>query len=152
MLHIPTPNSTIQLDDKASIVCEFGKRIIIQTEDTPKPQNKKPRPSWTAIGNGMETRHFKSYPYEETLLKLTANEAKLFSLILQGYNSNTGYSVVDTAAFSPSEKNKLSLGYKALKQRDLVKRTKQKTYLINPTAKIHLNLFDELLAVWEATT
>ena len=100
----------------------------------------------------METRHFKSYPYEETLLKLTANEAKLFGLILQGYNSNTGYSVVDLSSCTPSEKSELSRGYKALKQRDLVKRVKQKTYLINPTAKIHLNLFDELLAVWEATT
>ena len=152
MLHIPQPYSTLQLDDKANIVCEMGKQLIITTEDLFKTKNKKPRPSWVAIGNGMENRHFKSYPYEETLLKLTANEAKLFGLILQGYNSNTGYSVVDTAAFSPSEKNKLSLGYKGLRQRDLVKRTKQKTYLINPTAKIHLNLFDELLAVWEATT
>ena len=152
MLHIPTPNSTIQLDDKASIVCEMGKQLIITTEDLLKTKNKKPRPSWTAIGTGMESRYFKSYPYEETLLKLTANEAKLFGLILQGYNSNTGYSVVDLSSCTPSEKSELSRGYKALKQRDLVKRTKQKTYLINPTAKIHLNLFDELLAVWEATT
>ena len=152
MLHIPTPNSTIQLDDKTSIVCEFGKQLIITTEDLFKTKNKKPRPSWVAIGNGMETRHFKSYPYEETLLKLTANEAKLFGLILQGYNSNTGYSVVDLSSCTPSEKSELSRGYKALKQRDLVKRVKQKTYLIIPTAKIHLNLFDELLAVWEATT
>ena len=152
MLHIPTPNSTIQLDDKANIVCEMGKQLIITTEDLLKTKNKKPRPSWTAIGTGMESRYFKSYPYEETLLKLTANEAKLFGLILQGYNSNTGYSVVDLSSCTPSEKSELSRGYKALKQRDLVKRTKQKTYLINPTAKIHLNLFDELLAVWEATT
>ena len=152
MLHIPTPNSTIQLDDKANIVCEMGKQLIITTEDPLKTKNKKPRPSWTAIGTGMESRYFKSYPYEETLLKLTANEAKLFGLILQGYNSNTGYSVVDLSSCTPSEKSELSRGYKSLKQRDLVKRTKQKTYLINPTAKIHLNLFDELLAVWEATT
>ena len=152
MLHIPTPNSTIQLDDKASIVCEFGKQLIITTEDLSKTKNKKPRPSWTAIGNGMETRHFKSYPYEEALMQFTANEDKMYRLILKNYDYTTGYSVVDTATFSPSEKNKLSLGYKALKQRDLVKRVKQKTYLINPTAKIHLNLFDELLAVWEATT
>ena len=151
MLHIPHPYSTLQLDDKANIVCEVGKQLVITTEDVSKTKNKKPRPSWTAIGTGMESRYFKSYPYEETLLKLTANEAKLFGLILQGYNSNTGYSVVDTSTFSPSEKNKLSLGYKGLRHRDLVKRTKQKTYLINPTAKIHLNLFDDLLAVWEVT-
>ena len=152
MLHIPTPNSTIQLDDKASIVCEFGKQLIITTEDLSKTKNKKPRPSWTAIGNGMETRHFKSYPYEEALMQFTANENKMYRLILKNYDYTTGYSVVDLSSCTPSEKSELSRGYKALKQRDLVKRVKQKTYLINPTAKIHLNLFDELLAVWEATT
>lgn len=151
MLHIPFLNTVLQLDDKASIVCEMGKKLVITTEDSPAPQSKKPRPSWTTIGNGMQTRHFKSYPYEETLLKLTANEARMFGLILQNFDSSTGYSVVDLTSCTPAEKSKLSLGYKALKQRDLVKRTKQKTYLINPTAKIHLSLFDELFAVWNAT-
>ena len=151
MLHNPFLNTILQLDDKASIVCEMGKKLVITTEDSPTPQSKKPRPSWTAIGNGMQTRHFKSYPYEETLLKLTANEARMFGLILQCYNTNTGYAVLDMSTFTHAEKNKLSLGYKALKQRELVKRTKPCTYLINPTAKIHLSLFSELFEVWNTT-
>lgn len=151
MIHIPFVNTILQLDEKASIVCEMGKKLVITTEDSPTPPSKKPRPPWSAIGNGMQTRHFKSYPYEETLLKLTANEARMFGLILQRYNTNTGYAVLDMSTFTHAEKNKLSLGYKALKQRELVKRTRQCTYLINPTAKIHLSLFDELFEVWNTT-
>lgn len=151
MIHVPQILSTVELEDKAHIVCEYGKKLTITAEDDIKSKPKKPRPAWTAIGTGMTTRHYTSFPYEETLLKLTANEAKMYSLILKAYDRNTGYSIVDLSGFSQSEKNKLSLGYKALKARELVKRVKQKTYLINPTAKIHLSLFDELIAVWENT-
>ena len=136
----------IYLDSSANINCSENERLVITTE--PIKAARKPRPSYSTIGNGMKTRYFESYPYEETLLELNSNESKLYKLILRGYERNTGYSYVDTSGLSASDKSKLSLGYKGLKQKGLVKRVKQKTYLINPTAKIHLQLFDELWEVW----
>lgn len=148
MLIIPTKNTILNLDDKANIVCEVGQRLVLTTEDTPKKQHKPPRPSWKPIGDGVENKHFKSYPYEETLLQLTSNEAALYSLILKGYIHNTGYSYVDLSTYTPSQKTEFSKGYKKLKERNLVKRVKKNTYLINPCAKIHLSLFDDLFEVW----
>ena len=98
----------------------------------------------------MSNRNFPSYPYEKTLLELSANEIKLYSLILDAYDLNTGYPIIDTSKVSKSDKVKLSLGYKQLKERGLVKRVKQRTYLINPTAKIHLSLLDDSYTVWNS--
>lgn len=151
MLHIPALNTTIELDDKANIVCAIDEELVVTSRKVKKNLAKKPRPSWTSIGDGMQTRHFKSYPYEQTLLKLNANEAKFFSLTLKNYNSRTGYAIIDLSECTPSEKSKHSLGYKGLKQRELIKRVRPQTYLINPTAKIHLSLFDELWQVWNNT-
>lgn len=109
----------------------------------PKYNKKKVKPvpqgvSYIGVG----------YPYEKVLLDLTANETRLYKLILEAYNYKTGYSFVDTSNESQSVKTELSKGYKGLKSKGLVKRVKQQTYLINPCAKIHLELFDELYTVW----
>lgn len=132
------------LGNNVNFVCSNDEEIIIST----KIKHKKPRPSYTTIGNGMKTRHFQSFPYENVLLGLTANETRLYKLILEAYNYKTGYSFVDTSGETQSVKTELSKGYKGLKSKGLVKRVKQQTYLINPCAKIHLELFDELYAVW----
>lgn len=138
----------IYLNSTANINCKPDEQLIITAQKV-KP-SRKPRPPYTTIGNGMNNRNFPSYPYEKTLLELSANEIKLYSLILDAYDLNTGYSIIDTSKVSKSDKVKLSLGYKQLKERGLVKRVKQRTYLINPTAKIHLNLFDELYETWNS--
>ena len=132
------------LGNNVNFVCSNDEEIVIST----KIKHKKPRPSYTTIGNGMKTRHFQSFPYENVLLGLTANETRLYKLILEAYNYKTGYSFVDTSNETQSVKTELSKGYKGLKSKGLVKRVKQQTYLINPCAKIHLELFDELYAVW----
>lgn len=96
------------------------------------------------IGSG-----YKSYPYEMTLLDLSSNEAKMFKLIRQAYDNATGLSVVDLSNHTPSQRNKLSNGYKALKSRQLVKRVKQKVYMINPQAVVNLPLCSELYEQWK---
>lgn len=131
------------LGNNVNFVCSNDEEIIIST----KIKHKKPRPSYTTIGNGMKTRHFQSFPYEKVLLDLTANEARMYKLILDAYDYKTGYSFVDVGS-EKSVKTELSKGYKCLKSKCLVKRVKQQTYLINPCAKIHLELFDELYTVW----
>ena len=131
------------LGNNVNFVCSNDEEITIST----KIKHKKPRPSYTTIGNGMKTRHFQSFPYEKVLLDLTANEVRMYKLILDAYDYKTGYSFVDVGS-EKSVKTELSKGYKGLKSKCLVKRVKQQTYLINPCAKIHLELFDELYTVW----
>lgn len=97
----------------------------------------------------INTRKFKSYPYEMTLLDLNSNESKMFTLIRQAYSTATGLSIVDLSTHTPSQKTELSKGYKALEQRELVKRVKPKIYMINPLAIVNLNLFDELYEQWQ---
>lgn len=150
MLHIPQRNvTTVVSGDQTTIACAIGDELVITTREKAKAQRRQPRPSWLAIGTGMETRKFKSYPYEMTLLDLNSNESKMFTLIRQAYNTDTGLSIVDLSSHTPSEKNHLSKGYKALEQRELVKRVKPKVYMINPLAIVNLSLFDELYEQWQ---
>lgn len=150
MLHIPQRNvTTVVSGDQTTIACAIGDELVITTREKAKAQRRQPRPSWLAIGTGMETRKFKSYPYEMTLLDLNSNESKMFTLIRQAYNTDTGLSIVDLSSHTPSQKNELSRGFKALEQRELVKRVKPKVYMINPLAIVNLSLFDELYEQWQ---
>lgn len=88
------------------------------------------------------------YPYEKVLLDLTSNEIRMYKLILDAYDYKTGYSFVDVSGQPQSVKTELSKGYKGLLAKGLVKRVRQQLYLINPSAKIHLELFDDLYDVW----
>lgn len=134
----------ISLGNSANFVCSDEEEIVIST----KRKHKAPRPSYSTIGNGMKTRHFQSYPYEKVLLDLTSNEIRMYKLILDAYDYKTGYSFVDVSEQPQSVKTELSKGYKGLLAKGLVKRVRQQLYLINPSAKIHLELFDELYDVW----
>ena len=150
MLHIPQRNvTTVVLGDQTTIACAIGDELVITTREKDKAQKKQPRPSWIAIGTGMNNRHFTSYPYIQTLLTLTSNEQKMFALIQGAYNRDTGLSFIDLSQYTPSQKTELSKGYKALEKRELVKRIEPKLYMINPLAVIHLTLFDELYEQWQ---
>ena len=98
----------------------------------------------------MPTNTFTNYPYEMTLLDLNSNEATMYRLIRQAYDPRTGLSVVDLSNHTPSQKTELSKGFKALEQRELVKRAKPKVYMINPQAIVNLDLYDELQTLWDS--
>jgi len=150
MLYVPQRNvTTIVSGDQATIACPVGEELVITTRDKDTSEKRQPRPSWLAIGTGMETRKFKSYPYEMTLLDLSSNESKMFKLIRQAYDHATGLSVVELSTYTASQRTEFSKGYKALESRQLVKRVRQKVYMINPLAIVHLKLFDELYEQWE---
>ena len=125
--------------------------LNIHILDERKSKRRAIVPSWTATGDGLKNREFQSYPYEQTLIDLIADERRLFKLILDNYDYKTGYSTVDLSKSSRAEKVACSLGYKGLKKRELVKRVRQKTYLINPCAKIHFTFFEQLYEVWNNT-
>ena len=98
----------------------------------------------------MTTKTFTNYPYEMTLLELTSDEASMYRLIRQSYDPRTGLSLVDLSSYTPSEKNHYSKGFKGLEKRLLVKRVKQKTYIINPQAIVNLDKYDELQTLWDS--
>jgi len=103
-----------------------------------------------SIGKSMFGK-YAGYPYEETLISLNANEAKVYKWLLDSYEYKTGLSTLNTQAMNPSDKVTLTRGYTGLRNRNLVKRVKKFTYLINPKARIHHNLFEDLLNLWDNT-
>lgn len=138
------------LASSATITPQAGKRLVVTEEDDTTTKPKKPRPSYDTIGNGMTTRHFTSYPYEETLLELSKPEAWFFKILLRAWRNGNGYSDISHTPFTPTEKVVASNAYKKLRERQLVRKVRNQVYMINPTAKINLTLFDELYAAWKA--
>ena len=147
MLLVPQYNvTTVVHSDEVKIACLYGDELVISSK---KKSPKKPRPPWIAIGTGMPNKAFTNYPYEMTLLELTSDEAAMYRLIRQAYDLRTGLSVVNLSAYTPSEKNHYSKGFKGLEKRLLVKKVKHRTYIINPQAIVHFNLYDELWEQWQ---
>ena len=135
------------VESSANITPQKGTRLIVTQEADAPIEQKKPRPHYNIIGSGMKTRYFQSYPYEETLLDLSKPEAWFFRIIFKAWGQD-GYSDISHIKFTPTEKAVASAAFKKLKERDLVRRVKKQVYLINPCAKIRLDLFDDLFAVW----
>ena len=136
----------------ATIVADPETDLLITT--VKKPKDVLPRaiePAWAkmSIGKSMFGA-YPGYPYEESLMSLTADEVKFFTYMLDNYNYNTGLSTLNTQNMTASDKNHLSLGYKGVHQKQLVKRVKKFTYLINPEARIHHKLFEDLLKLWQS--
>lgn len=108
-------------------------------------------PAWTKMSVGKYMYgHRAGYPYEETLISLKADEAKTYKFILDNYDFDTGLSTVNTQHFTATEKVSLSNGYRGLYARNLVKRVRKFTYLINPDARWHKNMHDNLLKLWQS--
>lgn len=146
-------NLATSTSTSATVIAPEGCEIQLDIINKPKDELPKlSEPAWAkmSIGKTMFGK-YAGYPYEETLMSLTADESKFYLQLLNNYNYNTGLSVVETHNMTASEKNHLSLGYKGLRQRNLVKRIKKFTYLINPEARIHHKLFESLLELWNNT-
>ena len=126
--------------------CDIHVDIIQQPKDE---LTKLPQPAWAkmSIGRSMYGM-YAGYPYEETLISLNANEAKVYKWFLDNYNYTTGLCTLNTQNMTASDKVTLTRGYTGLRKRNLVKRVKKFTYLINPEARIHAKLFEELLELW----
>lgn len=136
----------------ATIIADSETDLLVTTVNKAKDELPKvPQPAWfkASIGKRMFGM-YAGYPYEEILMSLTADEVKFFTHMLDNYNYNTGLSILNTQSMSASEKNHLSLGYKGVHQKQLVKRVKKFTYLINPEARIHHKLFEDLLKLWQS--
>ena len=74
----------------------------------------------------------------------------VFKILLKAWRNGNGYSDISYIKFNATEKVVASNAYKKLKERGLVRKVRNQVYMINPTAKINLSLFDELYEAWKA--
>lgn len=147
-----TPFANLATYQATTIVARPDHDLVVSAVEHPKDEVKPDTPFWVKTSAGISMYGLRAgYPYEETLMSMTANESKMYKLILDNYNFKTGLAVVDTKNLSASDKVALSRGYTELHKRNLVKRVKKFTYLINPDARIHSNLYVELLDLWSKT-
>ena len=141
-------NVLILTGNHANVTCPSDQILEVTT----KKKYNTPLPNFQMIGTGMTNRHgIDSFPLVDTALDLTKPEANLFKLIYAAYDRNTGLSVIDSAHLTPSQRSKRSVVYSQLKERGLVKRVKQKTYMINPSAVINTSLYTSLKEQWDST-
>jgi len=146
-------NLATSTSTSATVIAPKGCEIQLDIINEPKDELPKlPEPAWAkmSIGKTMFGK-YAGYPYEETLISLNANEAKVYKWLLDTYEYKTGLSTLNTQNMTSSDKITLTRGYTGLRQRNLVKRVKKFTYLINPEARIHHKLFESLLELWDNT-
>ena len=85
------------------------------------------------------------------LLELSSdsNSTWLFWKLNINNNHKTNISTLDPKSLSKAEIGKLARGYKELSQRGVIKRIKQKHYLINPTVVVpSFNYLSEVILHW----
>ena len=122
-----------------------------------KINNKKP--NFYMIGKGTMNHELKvkSIDLLNEAMKMTSDEKFTFNKIRNGiewdiYDKKYIYAVkIKSKNYTPSQKVIFSRGYKALNEKDIVRRIKRGTYMINPSALIPKN-FEEEWKKWEAIT
>jgi len=113
------------------------------------------KPSFYMIGKGTVNHKMgmKSIDLLQAVGEMTSNEKFAFFEIKNGiewdiYDKKYIYAVkVYSRDYSQTQKNMFSRGYKLLHEKDIVRRVKRGTYMINPSALIPKN-FDEEWKVW----
>ena len=141
-------NSLILSGNHANVTCPSDQIL----EVTAKKKYTTPLPNYQMIGTGMTNKHgIDSFPLVDTALDLSKPEANLFKLIYAAYDRDTGLSFVESSDLTPSQRSKRSVIYMQLKERGLVKRVKQKTYMINPSALINASHYPKLKEQWDST-
>ena len=116
--------------------------ITLRDDEELSMQKKKkylPTPNYYKVGNGTYSSRYNmsSIDLMNEILEMTVPEAWLLRLLkdnLIGYDS-TEVSLVDVA-LTDSDKQKLKIAYKRLRDKDLVRRIKRQHYMINPVALI----------------
>ena len=134
-----------------TIIAQDGYDVVSSLVKQGKDRLPSNEPSWVKISSGRSMYNMRAgYPYEQTLISLNAHESKVYSALLNNYDFKTGFSTLNSQEMTPTEKVMFSRGYQDLHKRDLVKRVKKFTYLINPDARIHKHLHTELLKLWQS--
>jgi hypothetical protein len=106
-------------------------------------------PPFSMVGNGEKNRMYQAYPLINTLLDLSKPEAWFMKMVFKHLNNSTNTSRIPYDTLSETEKRVANKAYTLLKQKELVRKVKLHTYMINPTALI-TNNFAEHIEAWKA--
>lgn len=119
---------------------------LIITSEQKKPNTKLP--PFFLGGRGGYMNGKKGYPLVDTLIELSQQEQWFFKLIRENIDYKTNVAIVRNNGLTKSEKNRKNKAFLALKARDLVKRIKRETYMVNPDALMYGPNYESNLDVW----
>jgi hypothetical protein len=97
----------------------------------------------------MHKNKVAGYPYTDTLLSMSKAEQWFFKLIKANLNYKNNISIIRSSAFNRTELNKISLAFKLLKEKGLIKKTKKEHYIVNPDAIIYPPNYGLIKEVWD---
>ena len=115
---------------------------------------RKAQPNYQRIGNGTMNKHnIQSIDLLDAVMAMTKAEQLVIAQIKNTYewdNSNNEVYLQLSRLLSKSECTVFRKGYKLLKDKNLVRRTKTNHYMINPNAYVPLD-YTKSLALWDAS-
>ena len=122
-----------------------------------KPKYSVQLPPFQAIGrSGMNnTAQIEGMEMNKILFNLSSNQNAtwLFWLLDLNRNVKNNIAVIEPTSLTDAEVKKLKRGYKALEELNIVKRVKNKHYLVNPKAIIPLaKHYPEVVNHWFEVT
>jgi hypothetical protein len=133
-------NLVIHLDD--------GERL--ETRKVKKTKN----PNFLKVGNGTMNKHgIQSVDFLQELMDMTKAEQLVISTIKNLYtwdNPNGEVHIPLSRSFDKNGTKVFLKGFGLLKKKELVRRTKQSHYLINPKA-IYLMDYEKSIELWDAS-
>jgi hypothetical protein len=134
----------------------FEERIIITDPDldvtisTVTKKDKPNVPAFTCVGRQtMKSGNTTGYPLIKVLLSLTKGEQWLYGLIHEHMDYTTNKAYFPKNLITKVERPKLSIAYKALNEKDLVKRVSNGVYMVNPDAVIYPQSYARVKAEWD---
>ena len=102
------------------------------------------------VGDGrMQKGTHQGYPFIKILMTLTVPEQWFFELVYDHLNYLTNIAIIPSKNLSKTELNKLSIAYKNLNQKNLVKRVSPHRYMVNPDAIIYINRYSQNKKLWD---
>jgi len=101
------------------------------------------RPNFYMVGNGTMNKHkIQSINFIEKVMEMTKAEQLVIRTIMDkiSYDNEDGEVYISLSKeFNATNSNVFRKGFKLLKEKDLVKRTKLSHYMINPNALLPIN-------------
>ena len=134
-------NVSLQLDDK-------HQAIVIEKE------NKRITP-YLMVGNGIKGKRMKLEAIDllDEMSKFSSSEMKFFMLLKEHlpWDCETTVVKLDNKSLTTTMKQHVKVGYLKLHKKDLVRRVKRGSYMINPSAIIPLKE-NEAIKLWRSLT
>ena len=136
----------------ATIVAREDEEIIIRTKKKDKSSDDDQKYSlpYKMVGDfRMSQGVQKGYGFIDVLLTMSTPEQWFFKLLKDHLDYRNNIATIPSQSFNKTQTNKLSLAYKSLNQKELVKRVSPHRYMINPDAIINPKTYEQNKLLWD---